>query len=70
MIRGVRTMVEVCEVSLVDAVRMASLNPARALKIDGRKGSIFAGADADLVVLTPDLAVRETWVGGQAVYGR
>jgi hypothetical protein len=24
--------------------------------------------DADLVVLTPDLAVRETWVGGRAVY--
>jgi N-acetylglucosamine-6-phosphate deacetylase len=46
---------------------MASLNPARALKIDGRKGSIVAGADADLVVLTPDLTVRETWVGGRVV---
>jgi N-acetylglucosamine-6-phosphate deacetylase len=67
MIRGVRTMVEVCEVPLVEAVRMASLNPARALKIDGRKGSIVAGADADLVVLTPDLTVRETWVGGRVV---
>jgi N-acetylglucosamine-6-phosphate deacetylase len=49
---------------------MASLNPARALRLEGRKGSIAAGMDADLVVLTPDLAVRETWVGGQVIYGR
>lgn len=70
MIRGVRNMVELCGLSLVEAVQMASLNPARALRLEGRKGSIFPGADADLVILTPDLAVRETWVGGRAVYGR
>lgn len=69
MIRGVRNMVELCGLSLAEAVQMASLNPARALRLDGRKGSIKPGADADLVVLTPDLAVRQTWVGGQAVYG-
>ena len=59
-----------CDLSLAEAVRMASLNPARALRLDGRKGSIAPGMDADLVVLTPDLDVRETWVGGRAVYGR
>jgi len=70
MIRGVRTMVEVCGLPLAEAVAMASLNPARALGIEDRKGSIGPGMDADLVVLTPDLAVRETWVGGRAVHGR
>jgi N-acetylglucosamine-6-phosphate deacetylase len=70
MIRGVRNMIELCGLSLVEAVQMASLNPARALRLEGRKGSIAAGMDADLVVLTPDLAVRETWVGGQVIYGR
>jgi len=69
MIRGVRNMVELCGVSLVEAVQMASLNPARALRIDRRKGSIMPGMDADLVVLAPDLSVRQTWVAGQAVYG-
>jgi N-acetylglucosamine-6-phosphate deacetylase len=70
MIRGVRNMVELAGVPLVEAVRMASLNPARALRLDQRKGSIAPGMDADMMVLTPGLDVRETWVGGRAVYGR
>jgi N-acetylglucosamine-6-phosphate deacetylase len=68
MIRAVRTMIDACELTLPEAVAMASLNPARALRLDGRKGCIGPGADADLVVLTPDLQVRETWVGGRLVY--
>jgi N-acetylglucosamine-6-phosphate deacetylase len=70
MIRCVGNMVNLCNLSLVEAVRMASLNPARALRIDQHKGAIAPGMDADLAVLTPDLAVRETWVGGRPVYGR
>jgi N-acetylglucosamine-6-phosphate deacetylase len=70
MIRGVRNMIELCGLSLVEASQMASLNPARALRIDRRKGSIAPGMDADLVVLTPDLGVRQTWVSGRMVYGR
>jgi N-acetylglucosamine-6-phosphate deacetylase len=70
MIRGVRNMVELAGAPLVEAVRMASLNPARALRLDQRKGSIAPGMDADFVVLTPGLDVRETWVGGRAVFGR
>jgi len=37
MIRGVRNMVELCGLSLVEAVQMASQNPARALRIDSIK---------------------------------
>ena len=70
MIRGVRNMVELAGAPLVEAIRMASLNPARALRLDQTKGSISPGMDADLVVLTPELDVRETWVGGRAVVGR
>ena len=69
MINGVRNMIDLCGVSLVEAVRMASLNPARALRLDGRKGSIAPGMDADLVMLTLDFDVRETWVGGRPVHG-
>ena len=43
-------------VPLLDAVRMATLLPARRLGLGGKKGVIAVGADADLVVLTPDLA--------------
>jgi N-acetylglucosamine-6-phosphate deacetylase len=47
-------------VPLLEAVRMATLLPARRLSMAGRKGVIAAGSDADLVALTPDLRVQ--WV--------
>ena len=37
--------------SLQDAIQCASLNPARCLGIDDRKGKIEAGYDADLIVI-------------------
>lgn len=40
-----------------DAVRMATLNPARRLGIEMKKGALAPGADADLVFLDDDLAV-------------
>jgi N-acetylglucosamine-6-phosphate deacetylase len=48
--RAVRHMVSL-GVGLADAVRMATLNPASVLGIEGRKGILAAGADADLVLL-------------------
>jgi N-acetylglucosamine-6-phosphate deacetylase len=44
-------------VPLVDAVRMATILPARRVSLAGKKGIIALGADADLLVLTPDLRV-------------
>jgi N-acetylglucosamine-6-phosphate deacetylase len=44
-------------VPLVDAVRMATILPARRVSLAGKKGIIALGADADLVVLAPDLRV-------------
>jgi N-acetylglucosamine-6-phosphate deacetylase len=44
-------------VPLPDAVRMATILPARRVSLAGKKGIIALGADADLVVLTPDLRV-------------
>jgi len=44
-------------VPLVDAVRMATILPARRISLAGKKGIIAVGADADLVVLTQDLRV-------------
>ena len=69
MDRLVRNMVQVVGAPLHEAVRMATLNPARALRIAERKGVLAAGADADLVVLTDDLRVSETYVAGEKVFG-
>jgi N-acetylglucosamine-6-phosphate deacetylase len=37
--------------------------------MEGRKGEISAGSDADLVVLDDVLAVQATMVAGQWVFG-
>jgi N-acetylglucosamine-6-phosphate deacetylase len=51
------------EVPLPDAIAMASLNSARAAGLAG-KGEIVLGNDADLVVLSPELEVVQTYVAG------
>jgi N-acetylglucosamine-6-phosphate deacetylase len=61
--RAVRNLVAL-GVPLVDAVRMATVLPARRLGIAGKKGIIAVGADADLVALTPDLRVASVMTRG------
>lgn len=68
MIRLVRNMVELVGASLPEAVLMATRNPARALGIEARKGVLVPGADADLVVLSEQLEVLQTYVGGRCVH--
>jgi N-acetylglucosamine-6-phosphate deacetylase len=46
---------------------MTSLNAARAIGIDGAKGSIAIGKDADLVIMSRDMRIQQTIVGGEPV---
>jgi len=55
-----------CE--LAEAVNAGSLNPARVLGLDDRKGSVAIGKDADLVVLDDDFSVWMTIISGRAVW--
>lgn len=67
--RLVRTMVQVAEVPLVEAVRMITLTPARIMKIDSSKGSIAVGKDADLVLFDKNINVSHTIIEGNVIYG-
>lgn len=67
--RLVRTMVNVAEVPLVEAVRMMTLTPARIMKIDGEKGSIQKGKDADFVIFDNNINVSHTILEGNVIYG-
>jgi N-acetylglucosamine-6-phosphate deacetylase len=51
-------------VPLPEAVRMATVLPARRLGLAGKKGVIAPGADADIVALTPDLRVAAVMTRG------
>lgn len=62
--RAVRNTMQFARVSLQDAIRMATLNPARVLGIEKRKGTLSVGADADVAVFTPSGEVLRTIVGG------
>jgi N-acetylglucosamine-6-phosphate deacetylase len=53
--------------SLPDAVRMLTLNPATLLGIEFKKGSLRAGADADILLLDDGLRVTNIWVRGLAL---
>ena len=64
----VRNMVSLAGASLSDAVKMASLTPARILGIDSIKGSIDRGKDADIVVFDDEINIRLTMVNGSIVY--
>jgi N-acetylglucosamine-6-phosphate deacetylase len=62
--RAVRNMAQFAKVSFQDSVRMATLNPARVLGIEHRKGRLQAGADADIVVFSPAGEVVQTIISG------
>jgi N-acetylglucosamine-6-phosphate deacetylase len=58
-------LVHVLKVPLADALMMATLTPARLLRVDDRIGRLKAGFRADLVHLTDDLQVAEVCAGGR-----
>lgn len=48
-----------------DILKCLTLNPARRIKIDGRKGSLEGGKDADLIVFEPDWAIDRVYSLGK-----
>jgi N-acetylglucosamine-6-phosphate deacetylase len=52
-------------ISLDDALRAASLVPAQFLGIEHHRGTLSAGARADIVALTTNLDVLTTWIAGK-----
>ena len=65
MDEAVRYCVEKLDITLEDALRMASLNPAAFLRRDHEFGRIKSGYLASLVHLNDDLHVLETWIDGK-----
>lgn len=59
---------DISHLSLTDVVDMASINPARNLGIQDRKGSISLGKDADFVIIDEDFNVYATYIAGKEVY--
>jgi N-acetylglucosamine-6-phosphate deacetylase len=65
MATAVRNSLEMLEVDLPQAARMASLYPATFLGLEREFGRIEPGFRADLVLVDDAINVLETWIGGQ-----
>jgi N-acetylglucosamine-6-phosphate deacetylase len=68
MIDCVRNMVQLVGTPLLEAVQMAAANPARALRLEQKKGTLKVGFDADLVLFDESFSVAATCVAGNAVF--
>ena len=67
MIEAVQNSVEHAGIALDEALRMATLYPARAMGVERQSGSIEAGKIANLTVFTRDFKIIKTFVNGDDV---
>lgn len=65
MIKAVENAVKYVGIALDEALRMATLYPARAIGVDHQLGTISEGKIANLVVFNPDFKVSKTIVNGE-----
>jgi N-acetylglucosamine-6-phosphate deacetylase len=61
-------LTDVVGIPLPEATRMVSLNPARVISFEDRKGSLEAGKDADISIYEDDFTAWRTMIGGQWAY--
>lgn len=65
---SVKNMTKFADITLAEAVKLASENPAKQLKVFDRKGSIAEGKDADLTVLNENMDIVLTICRGKVAY--
>jgi N-acetylglucosamine-6-phosphate deacetylase len=65
---SIRNMVERCGLDLSHAVCAASLNPARLLGLDHKKGSIAPGKDADLIIFDENVNIKKVFIRGKGLF--
>jgi N-acetylglucosamine-6-phosphate deacetylase len=63
--RLIRTMMDLADVSLVDAVRMMTSTPASILKVSDRIGTLEKGKDADLVIFDDRINIKQVMIKGR-----
>lgn len=65
MNKGLKILVENALIPLDTAINSCTLNPARCLGVDDRKGRLVVGYDADIVVLEDNYDVVQTYCRGK-----
>lgn len=68
MNRAVKNLMLVAGVSLGDAVRAATLNPARIIHLEGRTNGLAPGDRGDIVVFGRDLSIQAVYLDGAPTF--
>lgn len=61
------TVLKLPGVSIIDAIRMMSLTPARIMKIESKKGSVSIGKDGDIVLFDSNTNIHSVIIEGNLI---
>jgi N-acetylglucosamine-6-phosphate deacetylase len=64
----VRNGINQVDLSMVDAVRMSSLTPAKIIGVAHKKGSLEKGKDADITIFDSNINIKKTIVRGEVIF--
>jgi N-acetylglucosamine-6-phosphate deacetylase len=70
MDRAVRNLHAMTKCSKAEALEAASLKPAKLIHAYPQKGTLEVGADADFIILSDELEVESTYLGGELSWQR
>lgn len=65
MISAVQNIQKLADVSLEEALRMASLYPAQCMNISEQRGCLKSGTSADIVHIGPESQIKNVWISGR-----
>jgi N-acetylglucosamine-6-phosphate deacetylase len=66
--KAVRRLHSITQCSKAEALSAASLKPAQLIHAYPKKGTLEIGADADFIILSEELEVEATYVGGELAW--
>lgn len=66
--KAVHNMVSRMNLPIHKAVSMASINPAKAININDRKGSLEVGKDADVIIFDRNINILASILGGNLIW--
>jgi len=68
--RLVRTMIQMAEIPLIDAIKMMSTTPARIMGVQTTKGSLEVGKHADIIIFNEQIEIDKTIIKGEVLYSK
>jgi len=67
LLEAVKNIIQFTGVSLVEAIKMASIIPARSINIHHKKGEIAEGKDADLIIFDKKYKLKKVIKNGKNI---